>query len=118
MAQRAALCGEFGPQPYPRKTLVAYDRLHGITAGASQAVDLQVSLGGLARHDESGNQVLFPGKYRLLLDEPSVVAWEYELVGEEAVLDLWPQPRGAGAGRVPEKSVKQRVSMGEVHGEL
>ena len=90
--------GEYGPKPYPRKTLVGYRRLRGIEGGATAAAPIEVTLGNLARTDLAGNLVLYPGKYRFLLDVdegPAASEVEIELVGEETVLDWFPQPRGS-----------------------
>lgn len=87
----AFVAGEFGPVPRPRKSLVAYQRLFGIESEASQVAQLNVTLGSLARHDESGNQILYPGTYRFEVDVPAQDSWEFELTGDEIVLDRWPQ---------------------------
>ncbi|KAK3326815.1 glycoside hydrolase superfamily [Apodospora peruviana] len=86
----AFLAGEFGPKPYPIKSLVGYTRLRGIKAGEMREVELAWTLGDIARHDESGNTVLYPGRYRVLVDEPTLAEVEFELVGEAVVLDRWP----------------------------
>lgn len=85
------LGGEFGPQPYPRKTLVAYERAHNITGGSSGQVTLDLTLGSLSRVDEDGNRVLYPGSYSLILDlEPGLAVVNFTLTGDEATLDQWP----------------------------
>ena len=94
----AFIAGEFGEEPYPFKTLVDYTRVQDLPGGKEEEVELRLTLGGLARHDTEGNQILYPGKYRLLLDEPSQVVWEFELTGDEVVLDVWPQPRDGKQG--------------------
>lgn len=100
------LSGEFGPQPYPRKTLVAYERAHNITAGAASGqVTLDLTLGSLSRVDENGNRVLYPGQYSLMLDlEPGLATVNFTLTGEQAVLDHWPAAptgrRGTGTSEV------------------
>ncbi|KAK5147195.1 hypothetical protein LTR32_001321 [Rachicladosporium monterosium] len=81
-----------GPTPYPLKSLASYTRLHSIAAGATASVSLNVTLGVLARRDESGNQILYPGSYTLMLDVPTQATMVVELAGQAAVLDLWPQP--------------------------
>lgn len=83
--------GEFGPTPYPRKTLVSYAKAHNITSGSSGSVTIDVTLGSLARVDENGNRVLYPGTYQLMLDlEPGLATVEFTLTGTEKVLDEWP----------------------------
>ncbi len=81
-----------GPKPYPIKTLAAYKRAGKLAPGAGRSFRLDWTLGNVARHDEKGNTVLYPGKYTILLDEPTAVKTEFELVGEPVVLDYWPQP--------------------------
>jgi xylan 1,4-beta-xylosidase len=87
----AFVAGEYGPEPRPRKSLVAYQRLKGVEGGVSQTAALNITLGALARYDESGNEVLYPGSYRIQIDVPVLATWEFELTGAEVVLDLWPQ---------------------------
>lgn len=86
------VAGEFGPEPYPVKTLVGYKRLREIQPGGTSAAVVDIKLGDLARVDERGNRVLYPGRYKLMLDVPSVSEFEFEIVGEEIVLDKFPQP--------------------------
>ena len=87
------IAGEHGPQPYPLKQLVAYQRLFNVTAGQSQTANLNLTLGSLARYDEMGNQVLYPGDYSLLVDVPTQATYNFTLTGSETVMDYWPQPR-------------------------
>ncbi|KAK2803353.1 hypothetical protein FQN50_007012 [Emmonsiellopsis sp. PD_5] len=86
----AFIAGEFGPEPYPIKTLGTYARLRGIEPGATAGAELVWKLGDLARRDEDGNTVLYPGTYKVILDEPERATMEFELTGEPAVLDEWP----------------------------
>ena len=88
----AFLSGEFGPAPYPIKTLAAYKRAFKVIPGASQAVMLDWNLGSLARVDDKGNTVLYPGTYTVLLDQPTVANLTFTLTGTEVILDKWPQP--------------------------
>lgn len=90
------LSGTYGPAPYPKKSLVAYQRLHSIKPGQSQTGNLALTLGSLARVDKNGDVVLYPGTYRLGIDVDGSVGWEFTLVGEEAVLDRWPTPPAFG----------------------
>lgn len=85
------LTGSFGPQPYPKKSLVKYTRLHGVSAGSSQAASLALTLGSLARVDDMGNTVLYPGDYSLMLDTQPLAYVNFTLSGSPAVLDQWPQ---------------------------
>ncbi len=49
-----------------------------------------MTLGSLARVDDNGDVVLYPGTYRLGIDTDGSVGWDFTLVGEQAVLDSWP----------------------------
>jgi beta-D-xylosidase 4 len=86
------LAGEHGPSPYPIKRLVGYQRLHNITAGASQTASLNLTLASLARVDDMGNTVLYPGTYALLIDTQPMAMYNFTLTGEAVTLDHWPQP--------------------------
>jgi xylan 1,4-beta-xylosidase len=88
----AFLSGDFGPAPYPIKTLAAYTRLSKLAPGVSKSVALDWNLGSLARVDDKGNTVLYPGTYTVLVDQPMVANMSFTLTGTEAVLDKWPQP--------------------------
>lgn len=88
----AFVSGEVGPEPYPIKTLAAYARLRDVGPGKEAAARLEWTLGNLARHDERGNTVLYPGTYTVALDEPAQATMRFTLEGEPAVLDRWPAP--------------------------
>ncbi|KAF2199971.1 glycoside hydrolase [Delitschia confertaspora ATCC 74209] len=88
----AYLAGEFGPKPYPKKSLVAYQRLFSISSESSGIAKLNLTLGSLSRVDERGNRVLYPGDYSLLIDNGPLAMVNFTLTGEEMVLDEWPQP--------------------------
>ncbi|KAG9253969.1 glycoside hydrolase superfamily, partial [Emericellopsis atlantica] len=85
---------ENGPEPHPIKTLSAYSRLQEIKAGETRRARLGWKLANLARVDEQGNTVLYPGTYTLMLDEPAQASIEIKLTGEEAILDDWPADPG------------------------
>lgn len=87
----AFLSGEFGPPPFPIKTLVAYQRLFGIAGGQQATASLGLTLGSLARVDETGNSVIFPGTYQILMDVPTQVTSAFELLGSEVIIDEFPQ---------------------------
>ncbi|KAH9924718.1 beta-xylosidase [Fomitopsis serialis] len=86
------LAGAHGPAPYPNKVLVAYDRLRSVQPLSSQTTTLNLTLGSLARRDEYGNTILYPGEYTLLLDVEPQSTQSFTLTGEPAILDYWPQP--------------------------
>lgn len=94
------LSGEFGPKPYPLKTLVSYKRVKDIKPGETVTVsgeEIPVSLGAISRVDGNGNTVLYPGTYRFGVDVDGLLDEEREVVvgltGEAAVLDEFPQPK-------------------------
>jgi beta-D-xylosidase 4 len=86
------LAGDFGPAPMPIKTLATYKRAFDIQPGETQTLALDWKVESLARVDQSGNRVLYPGTYTLLLDQPTLANLTFTLTGEEMILDKWPQP--------------------------
>jgi beta-D-xylosidase 4 len=88
----AFIKGDVGPKPYPLKTLLSYARLRDIAGGQTKKASMALTLGTLARVDESGNTVLYPGEYSVLLDEPVQAEIKLVLKGSMTVLDKWPQP--------------------------
>jgi beta-D-xylosidase 4 len=93
------LSGSFGPAPHPAKSLVAYTRLHDISPSSSQKGSLKLTLGSLARVNEKGDMVLYPGDYSLVVDIDRKAVWNFTLVGEMKVLDSWPQPPAKAVGQ-------------------
>jgi hypothetical protein len=106
------LSGTYGPRPYPLKTLAGYTRLRKIEPGKSATAEIRLTVGNLARTDESGNTVLYPGKYKLGLDVDGRSEIGFELQGAEAVLDWWPQP-GEGQKEKVEVEVKKVMGGGD-----
>ncbi len=86
------LSGEYGPAPHPIKDLVAYTRLRGVEPGDVQNAILGLRLGELARVDDRGNTVLYPGTYEVLIDVPTQDTASFELTGEARTLIEFPQP--------------------------
>ncbi|RDL41531.1 uncharacterized protein BP5553_01510 [Venustampulla echinocandica] len=86
------LTGSFGPTPYPKRSLVAYKRLHLVEAGGDSQAELKLNLGSLARVDENGDMVLYPGDYSFVIDNDEKAAWNFTLTGEKMALDAWPKP--------------------------
>jgi beta-D-xylosidase 4 len=88
------IAGNHGPAPLPKKTLVGYQRLHNIAGGASSTATLNLTLASLARVDEMGNKVLYPGDYSLMIDNGPLAMYNFTLTGDQsgAMLDEWPQP--------------------------
>jgi beta-D-xylosidase 4 len=86
------IAGNFGPLPQPKKSLVSYQRLFNIAGGSTGTATLNLTLASLARVDEMGNKVLYPGDYSLLIDNGPLAVANFTLTGNQEVLDLWPQP--------------------------
>ncbi|KAI3615447.1 glycoside hydrolase family 3 protein [Moniliophthora roreri] len=84
---------EAGPSPAPLKELVSYTRLRGIAPAQGAIASLEVTLGSIARTDEQGNKVLYPGEYELLFDLGSGGANRKTVIltGKEARILAWPQ---------------------------
>ena len=93
------LTGEHGLEPYPIKRLVGYARVKAIAAEQSQSTSLNVTIGSLARMDEMGNQVLYPGDYAFELDVDARAVYNFTLTGSQGMLDEWPQ-YSSTAGRI------------------
>jgi beta-D-xylosidase 4 len=86
------LTGQFGPQPYPKKQLKAYARVHDVAAGSSARASLELKLGSLGRVADNGDMTLFPGDYALVIDNDAKASLNFTLTGEPVILDHWPQP--------------------------
>jgi len=84
------LSSDSGPLPLPIKSLVSYDRLHNITVGGSDQLILPLTLGSLARSDENGNLVVYPGNYKLMLDNDACLTFEFALTGAAAIIETLP----------------------------
>ncbi|KAJ7282711.1 glycoside hydrolase family 3 protein [Mycena rebaudengoi] len=84
-----------GPAPYPNKELISYTRLHGVRAGGSATARLGVTLGSIARTDETGSQWVFPGEYTLSVDVPERLTHRFVLKGKAARITDFPQPPAA-----------------------
>jgi beta-D-xylosidase 4 len=86
------IAGCHGPAPYPIKRLVAYTRLHNVTAGASATASLPLTLSSLSRVADNGDRVLYPGDYALVIDTQPLAMINFTLTGAPVTLDNWPQP--------------------------
>nr|A1CCL9.2 RecName: Full=Probable exo-1,4-beta-xylosidase bxlB; AltName: Full=1,4-beta-D-xylan xylohydrolase bxlB; AltName: Full=Beta-xylosidase bxlB; AltName: Full=Xylobiase bxlB; Flags: Precursor [Aspergillus clavatus NRRL 1] len=83
-----------GPEPYPLKTLVGYTRVQQVKPGERRSVEIEVTLGAMARTAANGDLVLYPGKYTLQVDvgERGYPTARVSVHGKEVVLDHFPQP--------------------------
>ncbi|KAJ7848281.1 glycoside hydrolase family 3 C-terminal domain-containing protein [Mycena olivaceomarginata] len=79
-----------GPAPFPNKELVSYVRLKGIRAGQQAMASLAVTLGSIARVDDTGSAWLYPGDYTLLVDVPTAITHNVRLTGTKAQITHWP----------------------------
>ncbi|KAK0752952.1 beta-xylosidase [Schizothecium vesticola] len=79
-----------GPAPRPIKQLATYARLRDIASGAASETTLRWTLANLARHDEKGNMILYPGTYTMTLDQPTLATRKLTLTGAALTLDKWP----------------------------
>ncbi|TGJ87927.1 hypothetical protein E0Z10_g876 [Xylaria hypoxylon] len=86
----AFLKGEYGPAPYPNKSLVAFTRLHDIKPGVTATGTLDIKLGSVARSDANGALTLWPAKYKVVLDVDDRASWDFEITGTATVLDKLP----------------------------
>jgi xylan 1,4-beta-xylosidase len=103
----AFISGQYGPEPYPIKQLVAYERLFSIDTGETQMAMLNLTLGSLSRYDELGNQVLYAGDYGIVIDveqKGEQMMWNFTISGSEKTLEEWPQ--------APEGSMRKRYDAG------
>lgn len=81
-----------GPDPHPKKNLVAYARAHDIAAGETSNVSLSLTVERLVRVDETGSRVLYPGTYTIFLDLSSELAFDFTLTGEAVTVEKFPSP--------------------------
>ena len=81
-----------GPTPRPNKSLVAYQRLHNITAQRERTLEFDLTLGSLARSVEEGRLTIFPRDYKIALDESESIFFGFSLWGNPMVVDTLPVP--------------------------
>ncbi|KAF2759632.1 beta-glucosidase [Pseudovirgaria hyperparasitica] len=89
----AFISGAYGPAPYPNKALVAYQRFHDVAPGTKNVHELKLTIGSLARWNEKGERVLYPSKYKIAIDVDKKCEVEFEVQGEEVVLETLPAMR-------------------------
>lgn len=85
-----------GPGPYPKKSLVAYERVKALAPGKTATASFTLTTANLVRADLQGNSILHPGKYTISLDGDGKTKLDFELVGEAAVAEQWPQQKANG----------------------
>ena len=75
-----------GPAPFPKKRVVGFDRVASIAPGQSASLTMEVIIGSMARYDESGNAVLYPGAYELALNNERAAVFAVIVDGEEMLM--------------------------------
>ncbi|KAI6897924.1 putative exo-1,4-beta-xylosidase, partial [Hortaea werneckii] len=86
-----------GPAPRPNKWLVGIDREATIPPGGSCTVSIEVPLGVLARANEAGDLVVYPGEYELALNNERSVVYSLTLTGNAVPIAMWPLQLEEGA---------------------
>ncbi|KAK8085654.1 hypothetical protein PG997_006925 [Apiospora hydei] len=83
-----------GPEPRPNKVLVSYDRLHDLEAeGAKHCWNFPSR--------SNGDLTIFPGEYKLAIDNDESLTFEFSLTGEPAVIETLPTPKESYEFSVP-----------------
>jgi beta-D-xylosidase 4 len=80
-----------GPSPYPNKWLVGFDRLGSIKPHGSQTMSIPISLDNVARTDEFGNRIVYPGRYELALNNERSAVMSFTLTGNATTIATWPK---------------------------
>ncbi|KAF9468809.1 beta-xylosidase [Collybia nuda] len=84
--------GTAGPAPHPNKQLVSYSRVHQIRAGSVGRTTLSVTLGSLARADETGSLWIHSGSYQLNVDTgPALLTHRFTLIGASTQITQFPR---------------------------
>ncbi|KAI7203286.1 putative exo-1,4-beta-xylosidase, partial [Hortaea werneckii] len=86
-----------GPAPRPNKWLVGIDREATIPPGGSCTVSIEVPLGVLARANEAGDLIVYPGEYELALNNERSVVYSLTLTGNAVPIAMWPLQLEEGA---------------------
>ena len=82
-----------GPAPRPIKSLISYARARAIEASGKQTLEFPLTLASLARANEAGDLVVYPGLYSLVMDIEHGLNTTFSLTGEEAVIEALPRER-------------------------
>ena len=97
------------PPLSPYRELIAYDRPHDIAPGETRTVYFTLTLRSLSRVDENGHRWLFPGKYRIFVDNDARIEHDITLTGEPALLRKFPQPE-----QKPRKYINKQGTTAQV----
>ncbi|OKL55982.1 putative exo-1,4-beta-xylosidase xlnD [Talaromyces atroroseus] len=82
-----------GAAPYPNKWLVGFDRLATIEPGQSVNLVIPVPIGAMARVDENGNKIVYPGDYQLALNVERSIVVDVRLTGDAVTIEHWPREK-------------------------
>ena len=89
--------------------------MHDISLEEKRTAKLTMTLGNLARVNESGNSILYSGKYTVLSDVLTQAEIHYTLVGKETILNMWPQPPNNTTGMNSNSaSTRRNIPRGRV----
>jgi len=81
-----------GPAPFPKKTLVGYQRLGAIAPGETRSAAFDLTYERFSRVDVQGNSMLYPGDFVLSLDVDGEAQAAFTMTGSSVMIDEWPQP--------------------------
>ena len=101
----------------PLKELFDYTRVHSLGPGQSQVVVFGLSYRVLSAVDADGHAWLVPGRYQLRVQNEDELVTEFELVGEAAMVEDFPQS-SATPSTNPSHSSADRVSQPAVPSSL
>lgn len=79
-----------GPAPHPNKWLVGFDRLSSLDPGTSKEMIFPLKIDDVARTDELGNRIIYPGRYEVALNNERSVVESFTLTGEAMTIAKWP----------------------------
>lgn len=79
-----------GPAPYPNKWLYNFDRVANLQPGSTETMTFPVHIRDVARVDEQGDHVIYPGKYEMALNNERSVVASFTLTGDPVTIEKWP----------------------------
>lgn len=79
-----------GPAPHPNKWLVGFDRLASLDPGTSKTMTFPIKIDDVARTDELGNRIIYPGRYDVALNNERSAVESFTLTGDATTIAKWP----------------------------
>lgn len=64
-----------------------------IKPGETGTGTLDLKLGAISQSDKDGSLTLWPAKYKIVLDIDDRAAWDFEITGDQVVLEKLPPKR-------------------------